>query len=296
MQLCSRIGPLPYTGTMTNRSKTESVEYMLNSRGSIPDRQTAKQSGRFPHPAWCTIFAAGQYYDEFPYTDKSSLIIAADGGLDYASSLGLTPDVFIGDNDSQMDLASRKELSDQTTVIPLPAQKDDTDLMAAAKYGWSQGIRQFDIYGALGKQIDHTLSSIMLLARLAQAGGIGFLHGDHTIVTAICNATMTFPEGYVAPRRMISIFAQSDTCTDVTIKGLAYELSHETVTNHSDFGSRNEFRNNTASSIHVGSGTLIITYPSEAPYPTIVTRVKPLPSLGDLSRTVSQHLAATDKD
>ena len=239
----------------------------------------------------CAIFAAGEYYEEIPYLDKTSYVIAADGGLDYALATGATPHALIGDNDSLADPAAAGSLAEDTEIITLPSQKDDTDLSAAVKYAWDKGLHQFDIYGALGRQIDHTISSMTILALIAQSGGIAFLHGDHTIVTAICDARMEFPHGYVAPRRMVSIFAYSDVCTDVSVTGLKYGLDHATVKSINDFGSRNEFVGDTKSSIEVSSGTLLITYPSEAPYPTVVTQRDPAKSLGTVSTAVSSHLA-----
>lgn len=267
---------------------TESVDHLLNATDFAGLGPQAEKEGA--EHSRCAIFAAGSYYEDPPYLDKSYLIVAADGGLDYISSLGITPHAVIGDDDSLRDPSVCQGLDPATEMITLPSQKDDTDLVAAIKYGWEQGIHQFDIYGALGGQIDHTIASLKAIALVAEAGGIAFLHGDRTIVTAISQATMTFQAGYVAPRRMISLFAHSRTCSDLTIEGLKYELSHAQVDNSHDFGSRNEFLPDRRAMISLDQGTLLVTYPSEAPYPTIVTRLAPADTLGPIARTVSDRL------
>lgn len=176
---------------------TESVDHLLNATDFAGLGPQAERRGPSTADAPSSPPAATTKIP--PYLDKSYLIVAADGGLDYISSLGITPHAVIGDDDSLRDPSVCQGLDPATEMITLPSQKDDTDLVAAIKYGWEQGIHQFDIYGALGGQIDHTITSLKAIALVAEAGGIAFLHGDRTIVTAISQATMTFPAGYVAP-------------------------------------------------------------------------------------------------
>mgnify|MGYP000591586272 CR=1 FL=1 len=131
----------------------------------------------------CVIFGAGEYYEgPAPAIEKGMLAIAADGGLDHMRAMGLSPDFVIGDFDSLSG-----DVPDSDRSVRLPPQKDDPDLLSALKVGWSRGAREFHIYGALGGRIDHTIANMQLMALLASHGGIGYLYGDGSIVTAIAD-------------------------------------------------------------------------------------------------------------
>ena len=189
----------------------------------------------------CVIFGAGEYYEgPAPAIEKGMLAIAADGGLDHMRAMGLSPDFVIGDFDSLSG-----DVPDGDRSVRLPPQKDDPDLLSALKVGWSRGAREFHIYGALGGRIDHTIANMQLMALLASHGGIGYLYGDGSIVTAIADGALEFPANHVAPRRMISVL----------------------------------------------SGTLIVTFPIEAPLPAVRLRHPFGGDLGALDTTVSSALA-----
>ena len=222
----------------------------------------------------CVIFGAGSYYDESPLIENGAFVVAADGGYDHARSLGITPDVAIGDFDSIA------QVPDATSTIALPALKDETDMPQAVKVGWDRGIRVFRIYGGLGGRLDHALANLQLLADIAQHGGIGFLHGDGTVATAITNGELRFPANQVAERRMVSAFAHSDRALGVTIRGLKYETRSVDWVNSHALGVSNEFLPGVPSSIAVEEGTLIVTYPAEAPTPEWSTSVRPARSFG----------------
>lgn len=212
------------------------------------------------------IFGAGQYYSEMPFIPVNAYVIAADGGYDHIITLGIEPHAVIGDMDSIADDVKKHT---NIEVITLPKEKDDTDMMAAVRFAWDKGAREFEFYGAFGGRIDHSIANLQLAAKIAQSGGVAFLHGDHTIATVICDAVMTFPGGYVAPSRPISLFAQSSVCEHVSVEGLKYEVDDEEWTNTNPVGVSNEFLPDTPVTIAVGGGSLTVIYPSEAPTPTI---------------------------
>jgi len=234
----------------------------------------------------CVIFGAGEYYADEPTVPAGAFVIAADGGLDHTRALGVTADVVIGDFDS---LQGAKP-TDTDHTIALPSEKDDPDLLSALKIGWSHGCREFHIYGALGGRVDHSISAIQLTALLAHHGGIGFLHGDGTIVTAICDGRLAFPANDVAPGRMVSVFSHSDTSTGVDEPGLKYELADGTLHSDTVQGVSNEFRQGVPSAISVRSGTLIVTFPLEAPTPRVTRYHGFTGDLGALDTDVSPIL------
>ena len=170
----------------------------------------------------CVIFGAGDYYDETPAIPDAAFVVAADGGLDHARAFGIDADFVVGDFDSIT--GDRPTQNDRT--IALPSEKDDPDLLSALKIGWLRGARTFHIYGALGGRIDHTISNIQLMALLADRGATGYLHGDGSIVTAICDGALDFPADDAVAGRMVSVFSHSDISTGVSETGLKYELHH----------------------------------------------------------------------
>lgn len=250
----------------------------------------------------CTIFAAGEYYDERPSVPAGALVIAADGGLDHTRALGITPDVIVGDFDSvEGGLREVTGTPDSSTcasgttarTIALPPLKDDPDLLSALKIGWSASRRIFHIWGGLGGRVDHTISNIQLMALLAKHGGTGYLHGDGTVVTSICDGRLSFPAHRVRESgRMVSVFSHSDVSRDVNEIGFKYELRHGDLANTVVQGVSNEFRDGVPASIAVQRGTLIVTFPAEVPTPGVSRFHGFTGDLGALDTEISKSLVS----
>lgn len=235
----------------------------------------------------CVIFGAGEYYARPISIPSNSFVIAADGGLDHARELGVDVDFVVGDFDS---ITGARPAEDGRTIV-LPPEKDDPDLLSALKIGWKHGARTFHIYGALGGRIDHTISNIQLMALLAERGASGYLYGDGEIVTAICDGEISFPRNNVEPGRMVSVFSHSDSSTGVSEIGLKYEIRDAQMSSTRVNGLSNEFSDGNPSEISVRHGTLIVTFPMEAPLP-LVTRFHDFDGdLGRLDTSVSSALA-----
>ena len=202
----------------------------------------------------CVIFGAGtEFPDNIELPEGDKLIIAADGGLKKLNELGITPDRVIGDLDS---LEKKPECSDFTL---LPHEKDTTDTFEAVQLGIKAGCNEFHIYGGTGGRIDHTLANIQLAAQLSQSGRKTFIYGENYIITALTDGVLTLlkrDKGYV------SVFAHSDVCTGVTIRGLFYEVEDVTLKNDFALGVSNEFIGKDAE-ISVRKGTLVVYYETD---------------------------------
>ena len=111
------------------------------------------------------------------------------------------------------------------------------------------------------------------------------------MVTAITDGELRFPANDVAPGRMVSVFSLSDEARDVNEPGLKYQLRHATMTNTRVNGVSNEFLQGVPSAINVHHGTLIVTFPSEAPMPEVVRFHGFAGDLGSLDTAVSPVLA-----
>jgi thiamine pyrophosphokinase len=190
---------------------------------------------------------AGEYFGSFT-CNAGDLIIAADGGLDRLRTLGIEPDIIIGDFDSA------ETVPEGGNVVVLPHEKDDTDTLAAVRYGLAQDIHEFHIWGGTGGRADHTAANIQVLAFLSKNDSRGFLYGDGMIIIAVTNGSIiiTGERG-----RYVSVFSHSDVSYGVTLSGLRYPLDSATLTNTFPVGVSNEFTCGEAE-ITVEIGTLII--------------------------------------
>ena len=130
----------------------------------------------------CVIFAAAPLENaDYIKIEEGTIVICADAGVRTARSLGITPDLALGDFDS-MD---KSEIGDVPSVT-FPKRKDDTDLMLAVKYGMEAGCEDFTIYGALGgKRLDHTVAAFSVLGFLADNQRSGRLVDDKTCVKVL---------------------------------------------------------------------------------------------------------------
>jgi len=99
---------------------------------------------------------------------KGARIIAADSGIAHASTLGIVPELWVGDFDS-----AGSELAIQYRDIPrkdFPAEKDATDGAIAIAAAKARGATAFVLVGGLGGQADHVLGHFGLTLRLAREG------------------------------------------------------------------------------------------------------------------------------
>ena len=203
----------------------------------------------------CYILGAGEQTTCDISLSPKDLVIAADGGFDYLEKLGLRADVVLGDFDSVLSW----ELPPDS--LRYPADKDDTDLMLAAKLGLEKGYREFAIYGGLGGRLDHTLGNIQVLTHLSRNGAVGTLYGEDYALQVISDGTISFgkdqPENTAG--NLCSVFSLSDISVNVTIQGLKYEIENVNLTNAFPLGISNEFTGKKAY-INVQKGTIAVLW------------------------------------
>ncbi len=118
---------------------------------------------------------------------ESDLIIAADGGIHNCKTIGIIPNVIIGDLDSMSSDEVTTYQEAGAEVIQFPTHKDETDLELALQYALKHELSEVIIIGALGARWDMTIANILLIAnpRIFQPenapigwhSGIGFAAG-----------------------------------------------------------------------------------------------------------------------
>lgn len=185
--------------------------------------------------------------------NDGDLCIAADGGLDYLVQTGITPDIVLGD----MDSVETGVESGAYQVRRLPVEKDDTDMLAAVREGLAAGYREFELYGALGGRLDHTLANIQCLLYLQNRDARGRLIGDDVTLMLIKDGAVSFDAGCFPEGRRISVFAFGGDAHGVSEKGLKYSLDNVTVKLEFPIGVSNEFTGD-AARVEVRDGMLLI--------------------------------------
>ncbi len=205
----------------------------------------------------CIIVGAGDLTMGEITVGEEDLCIAVDGGLSYCPILGVEPDVILGDFDSvsEKEREAIEVLKEQIPerVVELPVEKDDTDMLAALKYGLESGYKDFRIYAGTGGRFDHTLANIQCLLYLKNHGAVGYLVDGMGMILVLQNESVSFRkemEGY------LSLFALGKEAKGVSIRGMKYPLEGYTMTNDFPVGISNEFIGEEAS-IALEDGELV---------------------------------------
>ena len=198
----------------------------------------------------CIIVGAGDASaDLLTGKAEGDLLIAADGGLKTLKEAGLTPDVWIGDADSL------NAPPDDLPVIKLPVVKDDTDLIAACRYGLKRGYRRFALYGVLGgRRFSHSVAAVQTLSFLRDN------NADGTIIDPCCTVRLLRGESVAftdAPTRFFSLFSVTERAV-VSVAGAKYPLCHETLVSSFPLGISNEFQLPTTITVESGDVLMVL--------------------------------------
>lgn len=195
----------------------------------------------------CYIVGAGDFTDSY-LPPAGSFVIAADGGYQYLTDCGITPDLVVGDFDSLGSVPVHPH------VIEHPVMKDDTDMMLAVKTGLNMGYRTFVLNGGLGGRLDHSIANLQTLAFLAEQGARAFLIGPGQNIAALSDGVLTFRSSCTGT---ISVFSSTERSEGVTISGLKYRLDESVLTSAMPVGVSNEFVG-TLAAVQVRKGILFI--------------------------------------
>ena len=144
-------------------------------------------------------------------------------------------------------------LPEDVPRLSLPVEKDDTDTMAAIRHAVSNGCKRIYLYCALGGRLDHLLGNLQAAAYAARRGVWVRVVDEENEILVFSGGSVTVPEreGY-----SLSVFALSDRCAGVSIRGTKYELEDVTVENNFPVGVSNQWRG--TAEITVEQGVLAI--------------------------------------
>jgi thiamine pyrophosphokinase len=158
--------------------------------------------------------------------------VAADGGLRHLRSLGLEPDLVIGDLDS-LEPAEVEQLKRQgVRVDQHPVHKDETDLELALEAARIAGYTRMLVVGALGGRLDMTLANILLLGLPGLAGcDVRLEDGLEEVFLISANNDPEQAGGSIhgQPGDRVSLLPIAGPARGIRTSGLYYPLRGETL-------------------------------------------------------------------
>ncbi|MGC8634734.1 MAG: thiamine diphosphokinase [Candidatus Limnocylindrales bacterium] len=204
------------------------------------------------------------------------LVVAADGGAAACESLGLRPDLVIGDLDSADSALIQRLVRAGTEVQRVPAEKDQSDLELALEVAIERGADRLLVLGALGgPRVEHELAAIALLELALERHVEMALVDERSTLQLLAagpldgrrDAAPGTAEGGAArgltiegqPGDYVSLFALGAEALDVTTDGLRYPLRREPLRPGPSRGLSNELTGPTAS-VRCGSGRLLVIH------------------------------------
>lgn len=183
-----------------------------------------------------------------PYVDVADMIIAADSGYDLARSIGVTPDLLVGDMDS---LSGRDDADRRLRgrIHLFDREKDETDTEIGLRTLRERGIGEVTIVGGGGGRLDHLIGILTLFERRFPPKR-WFTAGEE-IVYIDGEERFSRMNGVVC-----SFFPVGDTVTTMRSTGLRWPLDGLSW-RHGDFGISNYGINETVT-VGMQSGCLIM--------------------------------------
>ena len=179
-----------------------------------------------------------------PLIFPEDIVIAVDGGLRHCLELKLRPHTLIGDMDSLSPEEIDAVIRSGIPISRYPARKDHTDMELALHHAMSLGADDIMLLGALGARWDMTIANVMLLAAPELAGcRVRILDGMQEISLVRAGETRRF-EGNAGD--LFSLIPLRTDAQNVSVTGLQYPLSGETLNFSATRGVSNVFCDQTA--------------------------------------------------
>jgi len=209
------------------------------------------------------IFANGEYRPTNNQIDitEDDLVIAADGGNEHCSGLGIIPDILIGDLDSTDPDLIQKWKTAGVNVIQHQTDKDQTDLELALLHAQAEGATKIVVYGAIGGRMDMTFGNLILLAHPALKTLVKMVYGNEVVRLLREGELLTLP-GAVGDT--ISLISLDSRGAFVTTTGLEFPLDKEVLEFGLTKGISNRLVKNQAT-IHLERGLLAVIHSQQHP-------------------------------
>lgn len=183
-------------------------------------------------------------------------VICADRGYEFASLVGIEPNLIVGDFDSYKEI-----ISSSCEIVKLNPHKDDTDTIHSIDLAFKKGFSDFLLLGALGGRLDHTFANITALLYIADKGGRGVLLSENERVELLNKGEYSF-KGYCGKTFSLFPFGCESVC--VSYKGAEYPLDRYRLKSSVPLGISNVFISEKPEiKIYDGNAILIINLKEE---------------------------------
>jgi len=187
-----------------------------------------------------------------PLIQPGEKILAVDGGAFYVKTLGLVPDMLIGDLDSINQDVLDWVASYEIPIKRFPVEKNKTDLELAIQEALHIGCVDLVVIGALGGRFDQALGNLaLLIAFVAQQAHIAFDDGLERV--DIIHSELVL-HGAVGDR--VSLLPVCNPVEGIQTTGLRYPLHDEMLYPQKTRGISNRMESSTAT-IKIRSGELL---------------------------------------
>ena len=176
------------------------------------------------------------------YSKVSDLLVCADGGARYFYHAGIKPHILVGDFDSIAPEIQMFYQKGDVDIVKFPSDKDYTDMELALDIAVQKGATRIHIVGATGSRLDHTLSNIQLLHKLADVGVEGVIVNENNYIHLLTDhIELPKKEGFY-----LSLIPATPKVEGITTKGLAYSLKDAEMVMGTGLGISNEFTSDSA--------------------------------------------------
>lgn len=196
------------------------------------------------------IFSGGRFsgIPEWIKINEYDFIVAADSGYLSAQSVGIIPDIFVGDFDSLSEIEVKSK-----EIIRLLPIKDMTDTQEAIDVAAARGAKEITILGALGGRIDHAIANLHLLKYGRKKGLSIKIEDCDSSVSLITKPTRIKKR----PGFCLSLIPLTD-CNGVSISGVFYPLKNASMPVGNPYGISNEFVDDALIEVKTGDMLLML--------------------------------------
>jgi len=178
------------------------------------------------------------------------LSIAADSGYLNARALGARVDVLVGDLDSLGSAGVPSGIE----LIKLECEKDFTDTQAAVEIAIERGADDIVIVGGIGSRLDHTLSTVCILAYMKKRGIYCVITNGQNRVRYLENDSLLLARSNF---KYLSLIALDKVCRGVSVEGCKYPLKNAKIMRENQFAVSNEIDGN-AALVSVRRGAMLV--------------------------------------
>lgn len=190
----------------------------------------------------------GNYARIREFFTGGDFFVCCDSGLRHCESLGITPDLIVGDFDS-----CEKPDTDIETIV-LPCEKDDTDTVYAVKEAVKRGYEDFLLAGVAGERLDHTLGNVSILFMLDSLGLSGRIVDDYSVMETVSEE----PKYIGGEYSYFSLLNVTGKAKGISIENAKYPLDDAIISCEYQYGISNEPLPGMTARVSVRDGRLLL--------------------------------------